>query len=383
MKKYLVMLPGPTNVSEDVAMELALPVISHRDIDFHELLWEVEDGLKYVLRTSNPVLIFTASGTGAVEAALANFFRAGDKLLVPVFGEFSKRAAEIAERMEIVVARREIELGRAPTVRLMEDLIEENPDAVGVFVVYNETSTGVTVRELRDICKVAKTHGLLTVVDAISIVGGDNLDVDDYGIDVCIGATQKCLGAPPVLSFMSVSEEAAARARRGTAKTTYFNVELYLQYLEKGETPFTPAIPLFYALRRALRAVREEGIDNRVKRHKVCAEAFYSAIESMKLEVFPEKDFRSNVVIAVKYPRGIDDRDFRTRIKEDFGVLIGGGMGPLRGKIFRIGNMGIVSRTEVLTTIAAIGSTLLNMGYRVNVEEALAAARGVLEVANT
>lgn len=375
MKRYLVMLPGPTNVEDDILTELSLPVISHRDDDFHDLFHEVEEGLKYVFGTSNPVVIFTASGTGAVEAALANFLSAGEKLLVPVFGEFGRRAAEMAERMGIVIIRKEIEFGKGPTTDLVKGFIEENPDATALFVVYNETSTGVTVRDLRDICRFAKARGLLTLVDAISILGGDHLNVDDYGIDVCIGATQKCLGAPPVLSFVSVSEEAAARARSSGVRTTYFNIDLYLKYLERDETPFTPAIPLLYALRKALRAIRSEGMEKRVRRHATCARAFYSAIEAMGLEIFPERRFRSNVVIAVRYPERIGDREFRRHMKEDFGVLVGGGMGPLKGKIFRIGNMGVVSRREVLATLAALGGTLLGMGLSVDVEGALAVAR--------
>ncbi len=360
----IIMLPGPTNVPSRVMRAMLRPIIGHRGEDFHSLFASIQEKSKKVFMTSNDVLVFSASGTGAVEAAINNFNAKGEKMVVPVFGDFGKRVADTTEKLGIKAIRPELELGKAPTTDLVRSMLEDHPDARAVFIIYNETSTGVTVRELQGISQEARRLGALTIVDAVSILGGDHLYVDDWGIDVCLTGSQKCLGVPPGLSMISVNERALEVARKIDVETTYFSVPRNMYYLrERKETPFTPAIPLFFALDEALNVVLEEGLERRIERHRVCASAFYAAFQEMGLRFLAKEECRSYTVIAVRYPEDIDDGKFKKLLKDRYGVWIAGGMPPLKGKIFRLGSMGEVSPQKVLRTIQGISETLNYMGF--------------------
>lgn len=360
----IIMLPGPTNVPSRVMRAMLRPIIGHRGEEFHGLLTSIEEKLKRVFMTLNDVLVLSASGTGAVEAAITNFNARGEEVLVPVFGDFGWRVADTAERLGIEVIRLELKRGKAPTAAHVRSTLEEHPDTGAVFIVYNETSTGVTVRELEGISREARRLGALTIVDAVSVLGGDHLPVDDWGIDVCSTGSQKCLGMPPGLSMISVSEGALEVSRRIDVATTYFSVPRNMDYLrERMETPFTPAIPLFFALDEALNVVLEEGLERRIERHRVCASAFYAAFQEMGLQLLAEEGCRSNTVIAVRYPEGMEDMEFRRLMKERHGVWLAGGMPPLKGKIFRLGSMGEVSPQKVLRTVQGVSETLNHLGF--------------------
>ncbi|MFQ5712070.1 MAG: pyridoxal-phosphate-dependent aminotransferase family protein [Candidatus Geothermarchaeales archaeon] len=371
----LIMLCGPTNVSTMVMSSMIKPTINHRGEEFHKLYLSLEEKLKKIFMTKNDVVIFTASGTGGVEATLLNLLKSGDKLILPIYGMFCQRAADTAQKFGIEVKACKIEFGSVPTLELVKKELDENPDARAVFIVYNETSTGVTVRGLKDICLEAKRRGVLTIVDAISILGGDHLPVDAWGIDACIAGAQKCLAVPPGVVLVSVSEEALQTARENRPKTTYFNIPLYIDWLrDRAETPFTPAVPLFYALDESLHLILTEGLEERFRRHERCASAIYAALEDMGLEVFPEEKCRSNVVIAVKYPPGVKDGEFRPLLKRGSGVEVSGGMGDMKGKVFRIGCMGEVSPPKVMRTILAISNTMNRLGFKNDASSAVEAA---------
>ena len=370
------MLPGPTNVPDRVMHAMIKPIIGHRGAEFHALYEEITEKLKYVFQTQNDVFVLTCSGTGGIECAVSNLVSPGDKVIVPVFGVFSERLAEKVKRRGGIPVELSLPWGTAPRASEIKEIVEREPDAKAIFLVYNETSTGVTVRELPEIGRIAKENNLLLIVDAISILGGDKLPVDEWNIDFCITGSQKCIACPPGLAIVSVSQKAWEKIEKTENKPMYFDLLRMKEYAAKKETPFTPALPIFHALNEALKIIHEEGLEKRFERHRKCAQAFYNAIEALGLTVFPkEKSIRSNTVIAVNVPENVEDNKVRSIMREKYKVLIAGGMGKLKGKIFRIGCMGIISQAEVLTTLNAFGNALKDAGYQLEIEKGLEAAR--------
>lgn len=378
--RKLIMLPGPTNVRERVLHSMIKPVVNHRGDEFHGLYEGLMEKCRRVFMTRGEIVILTASGTGGVEAAALNVVRSGDKVVVPVFGEFCSRVVEHVRRAGGEAIEVRAPMGKAPKPDDVISVVEETRDLKALFVVYNETSPGVTYRWLKEVSRAAKKNGAYVVVDAISILGGDELRQDEWGIDMVVAGSQKCLALPPGLAILSVSEELREYIERDPPRTTvYFDLTKYFTFNKRLETPFTPALPLFYALDEALELILEEGVENRVRRHKVTAEAFYSSLEAAGLEPFVDREVRSNTVIAVSYPDGVDDVAFRKRLEKEHGVVVAGGFGELRGRIFRIGNMGETNGRYVLSTVTAILSVMLRMGVKVGVSEALELAYKKLE----
>ena len=375
------MLPGPTNVPDRVMHAMIKPIIGHRGAEFHALYEEITEKLKYVFQTQNDVFVLTCSGTGGIECAVSNLVSPGDKVIVPVFGVFSERLAEKVKRRGGIPVELSLPWGTAPRASEIKEIVEREPDAKAIFLVYNETSTGVTVRELPEIGRIAKENNLLLIVDAISILGGDKLPVDEWNIDFCITGSQKCIACPPGLAMVSVSQKAWEKIEKTENKPMYFDLLRMKEYAAKKETPFTPALPIFHALNEALKIIHEEGLEKRFERHRKCAQAFYNAIEALGLTVFPkEKSMRSNTVIAVNVPENVEDNKVRSIMREKYKVLIAGGMGKLKGKIFRIGCMGIISQAEVLTTLNAFGNALKDVGYQLEIEKGLEAARKTFQL---
>lgn len=379
--RRLLMTPGPTNVPDRILQAMLKPMIDHRSPEFHELHERIVDGLKYAFQTKGDVYALTCSGTGGVECAIFNVVDPGDEVIVPIGGVFAERMAEEVRSAGGRVVEVPVRWGSAVRVSQVEEALEAHPEAKAVALVYNETSTGVTARDLSKIGELTHEHGVLLIVDAISVLGGDVLKVDDWHIDICIAGSQKCLACPPGLALISVSQRAwEAMEKRRERRSYYFDLLACRRfYRERKETPFTPAIPLYYALDEALKMLREEGLERRIERHRKCASAFYAAFESMGLEPLAEPEFKSNTVIAVKYPPGVEDSAFRTALRQGFGIYVAGGMGQLKGKIFRIGSMGVVTAEDVLETVEAIGKALSELGCKVPVEEALSTAREVLK----
>ncbi len=373
-RKKLIMLPGPVDVPEKVLNALSKPVISHRGEEFHELYSNIEEMAKKVFQTNSRVFVFTASGTGGVEAAVLNIVRPGDKVVVPVFGEFGHRLAKQIERAGGKVIEVGAPMGSAPDLDQIKEAFEANDGVKAFFTVYNDTSPGTTYRLLRDAVSIARKNGAFTVVDAISILGGDELPQDEWGIDVVIAGSQKCIAMPPGLTLVSVSDRVMEYVRGSPPITTYFDFAKQEDFLKKNETPFTPAIPLFYALEVALEEVLNEGLEERIRKHRIAARAFYKALSFMGLEPFVEERFRSNVVITAKYREGMDDKSFRGTLNKKFDVVVAGGFGDLKGKIFRIGNMGAIYPSKVIRTLSAIGNVMNLLGFKVDLSEMLKVA---------
>ncbi len=359
----LLMVPGPTNVPPRIMEALLKPIINHRGPEFHELYRSLLENLRYAFQTKNDVFPITCSGTGGVEFAVGNVVSRGDKVIVPVSGLFGERLREEIVRFGGIPIEIKSEWGSTCTVEDVKAVLDVEKDVKAVAIVYNETSTGVTLRDLPKIGELTKKHDILLIVDAVSALLGDYLPVDEWNIDVCVAGSQKCFACPPGLAMVSVSEKAYEAAEKNRFRPFYHDLLMWREFKQKLETPFTPVIPLYYALDESLKMLKEEGLENRIRRHKVCSEAFYKAFEEMGLSIVAQEKFRSNTVIVPYLPAGIDDQKFRKILREKHRVVVAGGTGKLRGKTFRIGNMGMVSKPEVLRTVKGIVKTLEELGY--------------------
>ncbi|MEM2082182.1 MAG: alanine--glyoxylate aminotransferase family protein [Candidatus Bathyarchaeia archaeon] len=369
----LRMLPGPTVVPPRVLRAMAQPIINHRGPEFKELYLKVIEKSKKVFMTKGDLFILSCSGTGGVECAISNAIAPGEKVIIPVNGVFSQRVKRTVEIFGGDPIEIPVEWGSSVDAKAVEEAIKREPDAKALAVVYNETSTGAKVNCMAELGDLCDEKGLLYIVDAISILGGDELPVDDWKVDICITGSQKCLMSPPGLALLSISEKAWSAIER-INRAVYFDLKAYRDYLREGETPFTPAIPLFYALDEALDMILEEGMEARIERHRKCANAIYKALEAIGLEIFAKREFRSNTVIGVKDPKGIDGNMIRRIMREKYNVVIAGGMGKLKGTMFRIGSMGNVSIADVLTTISALEGALHELGYKFDRGAGVAAA---------
>ncbi|MCP8310214.1 MAG: alanine--glyoxylate aminotransferase family protein [Candidatus Methylarchaceae archaeon HK01M] len=376
--RQLIMLPGPTNVPPKVMRAMIKPMINHRGPEFRELYEGILGNAKYVFQTKGDVVVLTSSGTGGVECAVTNVIQGARKIIVPVGGIFGQRLRETIAVMGGEPIEIPVDWKRAVTMDMIENVIKKEKDAKAVAVIYNETSTGSTIKCMREIGEFCNEHDLLFIVDAISILGGDSLPVDDWHVDICIAGSQKCLMSPPGLAILSISDKAWSTIEKAE-NIFYFNLKSYRKYKEEGQTPFTPAIPLYYALDEALKMIREEGLENVFFRHKVCAKAFYRAVEEMELVPFTEEEFRSNTVIAINNPPKVSDVSLREILRRKYKVVIAGGQGKLKGSIFRIGTMGKISRAEVMQTIGALNMTFRDLGYESKFDGSISAAKEVFE----
>ena len=363
------MLPGPTNVPNRVMNAMLAPMINHRSDDFRHLYKSIVEKTQKVFQTTGDIVLLTTSGTGAVESSVVNLIKKGDKAVIPVNGEFSTRLADLIDSVGGQTIRINAPFGENPPYEKFEEALDRNKDVKAIYAVYNETSTGTTIRYMEKLGQLATRKGCFFIADAVSILGGDELPVDKWNIDICVTASQKALAAPPGVSPVSVNARAKKYMQENPPPTQYLNFKRYFKYYEEHhETPFTPAIPLYYAFREALDMVLEEGMEARIKRHRICGEAFYAGLSALGLTPFAKADARSNVIIAVNYLNGMDDKKFRGILSDQFRVLVAGGFGDLKGKVFRIGSMGEVGRYHVMRTLSSVSSAMNMLGIKTNPE---------------
>ena len=378
-EQELIMLPGPTNVPPRVMRAMVKPIINHRGAKFREFYRELIQDLKYVFQTEGDVFPLTSSGTGGIECAVSNLVSDGDKVVVPVNGVFSARLAQTIKAFGGESVEIPVEWGDAVTPLQIKEALDRERDVKAVAVVYNETSTGVTTRRLKEIGELCDRRGCLLLVDAISILGGDELPVDEWKVDVCVVGSQKCLMAPPGLAAISISEKAWEAIKEGGKRRFYFDLLRYKEFLGKLETPYTPALPLFFALKEALEMIKEEGLEARFRRHASCAKAVYGALERANLTFYAKEEVRSNVVIAVNNPPKINGEEIRAKLLREHRVAIAGGMGKLKGTMLRIGVMGMVNASYIIRTISALEQALKELGHEFEFGEAALAAKRILE----
>lgn len=373
----ILMTPGPTPVPPEVLLAQGSPLVYHRGPGYGALLREVTDGLKAMLKTKADVLMFTSSGTGGLESAVANLFSPGDRVVVPVAGYFGDRFARIAEAFNLDVRRVEYDWGREARAEDVAEALAEGP-AKGVLAQHSETSTGV-IHDIEAIGAASREAGALFVVDVISSVGAVPYDGDGWHVDVALGGSQKALGATPGLAFVSVSEQAWEASRGATNPRFYFDWAAYKASLDlpDPESPWTPAISLMLGMRAALRLYFDEGEEAVLARHEMLSEATKEGVRALGLDLDGDHPERAWAVTAIRAPEGIDGNELVARVRRDQGIVLAPGQGPLKGKVFRIGHLGHYDRFDIVRCLAALELTLEKMGYPVKRGAAVAAAEGV------
>lgn len=359
--------PGPSPVEDRVLEAMAAPVLGHLDPLFLKCMDDIQEMLRYVFETDNRVTIpISATGSAGMEAALVNIIEPGDEVVVCIHGVFGERMRDIVERAggKPVVVR--AEWGHAIERANIEAALDScKPRALAI--VHAETSTGV-LQDLTGLSELAHNRGALLIVDAVTSLGGHPVGVARNGIDACYSGTQKCLGAPPGLAPITFSERAIERihARKSKVQSWYLDITMVEKYWGDDRTyHHTAPISMNYALREALRIVCEEGLDARWNRHELNHRALVAGIEAMGLQMNVAPEHRLWSLNAVRVPDGVDDARVRARLLNDFNIEIGGGLGPLKGKIWRIGLMGSgSSRENVLLVLEALHSALNAEGFR-------------------
>ena len=363
MDDVLLMLPGPTTVHPRVLNAMSQAVVNHRSAKYGEILTETSELMADVFQTKNQAYLLTGSGTAAMEAAVSNVLNPGEKVLNVVGGKFGERFMKIAKAHGIDAKELAVEWGTAVTPEAVKEALDADEDIEAVTVVHNETSTGVAA-PIEAIGKVMKDYDALYIVDTVSSLGGDEVKVDDFGIDVCVTGSQKCLAAPPGMAAITLSDDAWSKVENVTPNGFYLDMKAYKKSGDKNppETPYTPSVSLTYAMNEALKMIKEEGLDNRVARHHKAAQASVDAVKALGLELIADPEVSSATVTAVKMPEGITDSEFRGTTRDKYGVELAGGQDHLKGNIFRIGHMGNISYKELLQTFGAIGMTLKEFG---------------------
>jgi aspartate aminotransferase-like enzyme len=374
----LLMIPGPTMVPNTVLTSMANPIIGHRTKEYGELLEDTIEKMKKVFMTKNDVYLITGSGTSAMDMAISNTVDKGDKVLTITNGNFGERFCKIADVYGAEVIKLENEWGDNAKPEQVKEILEENPDIKVVTVVHNETSTGVK-NPIEEIGNIVKDYDALYVVDTVSSLGGDYVDVDKFNIDICVTGSQKCIAAPPGMAAISVSEKAWDVINATETKSFYLDIKAYKKrYDTKKETPYTPSVSLTYAMNEALEIVLDEGLENRFKRHEKLAKATIAGLEAMGIELFAKEWARSVTVTSAKYPEGIKDSEFRGLLANKYGILVAGGQGQASGKIFRVGHMGEAREYHVLGTLAAIEMAFNELGL--DVDGGVDAAKKILRM---
>ena len=355
-------VPGPTPCPDDILEAVAGQMINHRGPEFQDMIFRITEGLKRVYETNNDVFILTGSGTGAMEAAIVNVLSPGDHVLSLTIGVFGDRFAQIAEAYGAVVSRISAAWGEAIDLGQFRQALIDNPSVKAVIVTHNETSTGVT-NDIGGISKIAREFDKLTLVDAVSSLSSLPFHTDEWGCDIAISGSQKGWNVPPGLSFVSVSARAWDAFNSATMPRFYWDFGRAKSYLERGQTPWTPAISIFYGLAVSLGKMFEEGLENIYNRHARIAEQTREGIKRLGLELFANENTASNTVTAVKSPKNLDVKDLVRRMEADHDVVLAGGQGTLDGKIFRVGHMGYVKDQEIEQVLGSLGQLLPNLGF--------------------
>ncbi len=374
-KKYLFS-PGPTMLPPEVLLKMAEPIMHHREPEFERIFGEIREGLKYLFQTKNEVLIFTSSGTGAMEGAVSNILSKGDKALVIRGGKFGERWGEICKAYGIEFVPIDVEWGRAVDPKKIEVTLKSDSSIRAVYTQASETSTGVKhpILEIADIVK--RYENTVIVVDAITGIGVFDIPMDKWGIDVLVSGSQKALMLPPGLAFAALSDKAWKFVERSNLPKFYFDFKKELKSAQKNQNSFTPAISLFVGLRESLNLIRKEGLEAVFQRHEKLAAATRAAVKALGLELYAP-DSPSNALTAVKVPEGIQGGKLKNLFFEKFGITVAGGQDQAKGKIIRIAHLGYYERLDMVMVISALEMLLKEMGYAFELGKGVRAAEEI------
>lgn len=351
-------IPGPVTVPEDILDVMDHQMIDHRGPQFAQIQERVVNNLKTSFQTKNDVLLFTSSGTGGLESAIVNTLSPGDPVLAFVAGEFGERIAKIAQTYGAKVTKIKFENGQGVDPDRVAQELKNAPATKAVLVTHNETSTGI-MHPLKEIAHAVRARSdAVLIVDGVSSMLTADAQIDNWGIDVMVSASQKAWACPPGVAMISVSERAWRAHDTAKMPRYYFDWTETKNWLAKGQTPFTPAVSVYYALDLALEKILDEGLQNVFARHAHIAALTREQAKSMGFRMFGDERYASNAVTALYAPEGVDTEALRKAAREDFDLIIGGGQGPMRGKIIRIGHLGWVKEQEIHDCFTVIGHIL-------------------------
>jgi aspartate aminotransferase-like enzyme len=381
--KEFLMIPGPTPVPDEVLEAIARDPLGHRTKEFSKVLTEVGGALKKLAGCEGEVLTLTASGTGAMEAAISNMISPGEKVLSCICGVFGERWAKIAQAFGASVEKLNAEPGEAVSVDALRERLQQDKDKTikVVTITHNETSTGV-VNDLQQLALAVREHGALCIVDAVTSFGAVPISFSEWGIDVMVAGSQKALMLPPGLAVVFMSERAwEAQARSSTPKF-YFDLAKYRNSLEQETTPFTPNVSFVVALKTSLDMMKQEGYKGVYDRHGRMKRALRAGVTGMGLKLFvKDENAASSTITAIVPPSTISVDAIRRSMKERFNIRIADGQDALKGKIFRIGHMGYVFERDILMTLAALEGALTELGYKCPAGIGVGSALAVISMA--
>jgi aspartate aminotransferase-like enzyme len=373
--KFRLLTPGPTPVPEETLLELARPVFFHRTAEFRQLLAEVLEDLQYVFRTKNPVIPLTSSGTGGLEAAVANCLPQGSKAICLIAGRFGERWRNLCKAFGVEAVSVTVPYGQAVQPEQLAQALKDHPDATAVCSTLSETSTGVA-HDVAAFGKVIAPTPAVHLVDAISGLGAMECRTDEWHIDVCVTGSQKALMMPPGLAFLSVSDKAWKVIERNPApRAFYFDLKKARAKLETSDTPYTPAHTLIRAMRVSLKKMRAEGIENIWARQARNAAAARAGFQALGLSLFAARP--ADGLTVAKMPDGIDSTAVLNKLEKQYGLKLANGQDQLKGKIIRLAHMGHIDQFDVLAALAGVELVLKEMGQPVQPGAAVAAAQRV------
>jgi alanine-glyoxylate transaminase/serine-glyoxylate transaminase/serine-pyruvate transaminase len=378
----ILMGAGPSNVNPRVLQAMTAPLLGHLDPDFIKVMDDVREMLRKVFQTSNAITLpISGTGSAGMEAALVNILEPGDTVVVGINGYFADRIAQIASRCGATTYRVEAAWGYPLDPAAIEAELKKHPKVKVVAMVHAETSTGV-MNPVAEIAEIAYKHGALAVVDTVTSLGGMDVAVDRWGVDVCYSGTQKCLGCPPGLAPITFGPRAeeVLRSRKTAVQSWYLDVTLLRSYWSENRVyHHTAPISMIYGLREGLRVVLEEGMEARFKRHTRNASALCAGLEALGLRLFAQEEVRLPTLTSIHIPEGVSDTHVRSTLLHKYNIEIGGGLGPVGGKIWRIGLMGEnANPSNVLMLLSALEDILPEVGYEVAKGEGVAAAQRLL-----
>lgn len=374
----LLLGPGPSPVHPRVLKAMSTHVVGHLDPDFLEVMDDCQKMLRALFNTENQVT-FPVSGTGsaAMEAAVCNVIEPGEKAIVCVNGVFGGRMSDVAARYGAEVVRVEAPWGRPIDPQDVKAALDAHPDAVMVGAVHAETSTGA-LQPMEEIGAMCRAHGALLLLDCVTSLGGAPVELDRWGVEVAYSGTQKCLACPPGVAPITFSERALGKVRERKSKVTswYFDVSMVEKYWGSERVyHHTGPISMNYAIREALRVIFEEGLEARFRRHALASRALQAGVEALGLSMFAQKGARTPTLNTVALREGMDDGAVRKRLLEDFNIEIGGGLGDVAGRIWRIGMMGHgATQANVVYLLSALEVIFSKLGYIERAGEGVGAA---------
>ena len=376
VRKSRLLTPGPTPLLPSAIRAMAAADLHHRTADFREVYSGVIRDLHYFMGTENGIALFASSGSGAMEAAVSNLFSPGDKAVACVAGKFGERWLQIGEAfgLELVVLTRPY--GESVAPEELEQALRDHPDAQGVFVQATETSTGIS-HDVEAMGGIVSSTDAVLVVDAITGLGSSEIRIDDWGLDVVIGGSQKALMVPPGLAYCAVSAKAMGRAERARNPRFYFNLKKHIDAGPRGDSPWTPASSLILGMAEVLRYVREIGRERLIRNAQLLARATRDAARAVGLELFARDAIPAGAVTAILAPDGIDSGEIVRGFRDRFDAIIANGQGSMKGRIFRLAHLGYFDFHDLFAAIAELELILQLMDRDVELGRGVRAVQAV------